>query len=118
MNGGRDRIVARLAHVDVIVGVDQFTRTNWLARELGAPIRDYFIRVGICASARSSLKDVQWEMFIELPFCHFFCCLHDQGGTVRIEQSEIVIGLGRAPFDQTEGANKRTRKAITANRKV
>src|SRR5438270_227799 len=29
-----------------------------------------------------------------------------------------MIGLGRAPFDQAEGANKRPRKAITADWKV
>ena len=37
---------------------------------------------------------------------------------MRVEQTEIVIRLGRGPFDQAERANERPRKAVTADREI
>ena len=57
-------------------------------------------------------------MFIEFAFCHFFRGLHDEGGAVGVEQPEIMVGLGRAPFDQTQRANERPAETITADGKI
>ena len=57
-------------------------------------------------------------MFVQFAFDHFFSGLNDQCGALGIEQTEIVMGLGRGPFNETEGANKRPREAITADWKV
>ena len=46
-------------------------------------------------------------MFVELALDHFFRRLDDEGGTMGVEQTKIVIGLGRGPFDQAERANER-----------
>src|SRR5436190_24249222 len=57
-------------------------------------------------------------MLVELSFDHFLPCLHDQGRAFRIKQTEIVITLGGGPLDQTQCANKRPRKPITADWKI
>ena len=44
-----NHVVARLAHVDVIIGMNEFARPDRFASELGATIRDHFVRVGVCA---------------------------------------------------------------------
>ena len=82
-------------------------RADWFTGELAATIRDYFVRVGVGARAGAGLENVEREMFVEFSFDHFFGRLHDEGGTMRIEQTEIVIRLRRGPFDQTERANER-----------
>jgi len=57
-------------------------------------------------------------MIVELPFGNFLGCLHNQRRPLCIEQTEIVIGLRGCPFDQTQRANKRPRKPITADWKI
>src|ERR1043166_1698111 len=118
MNRGRYHVVAGLAHVDMIVGMHQFARPNWLACELGAPIRDDFISVGVCACTRTGLENVQRKMIIEFSFNNFFSRSDDQRRTLRIKQAEIAICLRGSRFDQAKSANKRARKTVTAYRKI
>jgi hypothetical protein len=47
-------------------------------------------------------------MVVEFSFNNFFRRLDDQRRTLRIKQTEIVVCLRRRPFDQAEGANKRS----------
>src|SRR5690348_8945341 len=96
----------------------ELARTNRFSRQLGAPIRDDFVGVSVSAGAGTGLKNVERKMLIELPLNHFLSRLDDQRRPFRIEQPQIMIGLRRRPLNQTERADKGTRKAITANRKI
>ena len=98
--------------------MNQFTRPDRFARELGAPVRDDLVRVRVCARTRACLKNVERKMVVELSFDDFLGCLHDQRCALRIEQTEIMVGLRGRPFDQTQCANKRPRKPITAHGKI
>src|SRR6266536_4195743 len=98
--------------------MNQFTRPDRFACELGAPVRDDFVRVCVCARTRACLKNVERKMVVELSFDDFLGCLHDQRCALRVEQTEIMVGLRASPFDQAECANKRTRKPITAHGKI
>src|SRR2546422_1095103 len=98
--------------------MNQFTRPDWFASKLRAAICDYFVRVGVGACARTSLKNVERKMIVEFSLDDFLGCLHDQRGPLRIEQAKIMIGLRGPPFDQAQGANKRPRKPIAAHWKV
>jgi hypothetical protein len=46
-------------------------------------------------------------MVVEFSFNNFFSCLHDQRGTLCIEQAKVVICLRGSPFDQAKSANER-----------
>ena len=98
--------------------MDQLARTNWLARQLRAPICDYLICVRVRARARASLENVEREMVVQFAFNDFFGRLHDQGRAFGVEQTEIVIGLGGGPLNDPESANEWARETVTADRKV
>src|SRR5439155_9563998 len=59
MDHGRDHVVARLAHVDVIVRMNVLARSNRFARKLRAPVGDDFVRVRVRARAGAGLKNVE-----------------------------------------------------------
>ena len=110
VNRGWDHVVARLTHVDVIVRVNRIARADRFAGELAATIGDDFVRVRVRARAGAGLENVERKMLVELALDHFFRRLDDERGAMRIEQTEIVIGLRRGPFDQAERANERPAK--------
>ena len=110
VNGGWDHVVARLAHVDVIVRMNGLARADRFAGELAAAVRDHFVRVRVRARAGTGLENVEREMFVELALDHFFRRLDDERAAMGVEQTEIVIRLRRGPFDQTERANERPRE--------
>ncbi len=118
VHGRWDHVVARLSHVDMVVRVNRIFCADWFAGKLTATIRDDFIGVGVRARAGTGLENVERKMFVEFSFDHFFGRLHDEGGPMRVEQTEIVIGLRRGPFDQTERANEWPGEAISTDRKI
>src|SRR4029077_7125749 len=85
VNRGWDHVVARLAHVDVIVWMYKLTRADCSARNLRAAIGDPFVRFGVCAGARAGLEDIEWKMFVEFPIDDFLRCLHDQCAPFGVE---------------------------------
>ena len=107
MDGGRDHIIARLPHVDVIVGMYVLPRADRFARQLRGTIGDDFVRVRVGAGARTGLKNVQRKMVVEFSVNNFLSRLDDQRRTLCIEQAEIVICLRGSPLDQAKSANER-----------
>ncbi len=73
-------------------------RSYSFARKLSGPVRDYFICVGVCACARTSLKNIEGKMLVEFTFSDFFGRLRDQRRALGIEQAEIVVRLRGRPL--------------------
>ena len=118
VNGRWDHVVARLPHVDVIVRMNRIARADRFARQLAATVRDHLVRVRVRARAGTGLENIEREMLVELAFHHFFRGLDDEGAPMGIEQSKIRVRLRGGPFDQTQRANERPRKSISADRKI
>ena len=118
VNRGRDHVIARLTHVDVIVRVDRIFRADRFAGELAGAVRDYFIRVRVRARAGTGLENVEREMLVQFAFYDFFRRLNDERAPMGIEQPQIGVRLRGGPFYQAQGANEGSRKAIPANRKI
>ena len=118
MNRRRNDVVARLSHVDVVVWMYQLARTDRFAGQLRATIGNHLIDICVRARAGAGLKNVEWKMFVQFTFGHFLRRLHDERRAVRVEQTEIMIGLGSAPLDQTKRPNERAAESITAYRKI
>ena len=115
---GWDHVVARLAHVDVIVRVDRILRTDRFAGELAAAVRDHLVRVRVRARAGTGLENIEREMLVEFAFHDFFRRLDDEGGAMRIEQAEIGVRLRGRPFEKAKRANEWPGKSLAADRKV
>ncbi|KAI1693803.1 hypothetical protein DdX_20443 [Ditylenchus destructor] len=63
---GREAVVGRLAHIDVIVGMDR--RLAPACPQLLVGIAgDHFVDVHVGLGARSGLPDHQWKLIVELP---------------------------------------------------
>ena len=98
--------------------MNRIFRADRFSGELATTVRDHLVGVRVRARVRTGLENVEREMFVEFAFHDFFRRLHDQRAAFGVEQAEIVIGLGRRPFDQPKCANKRPGKTITADRKI
>ncbi len=62
----RDDVVARLAHVDVVIRVNRRAQSTSMAQELvGARCND-FVRVGVGRCPGTGLEDVEYKLIIQL----------------------------------------------------
>ena len=67
MNRRWKSIVGTLPHVHVIVGVDRFGFGKPIATiDFDRPVGDHFVDVHVTGRSRAGLKDVNWELVIEL----------------------------------------------------
>ena len=64
---GRERIVRRLTHVDVVVGVYRRLAPQLAAEQLDGAVRDDLVDVHVRLRARAGLPDVERELGVELP---------------------------------------------------
>ena len=118
MDRGRDHVVARLSHVDVIVWMHRILGADRFTGELTATVRDHLVRIRVRARAGTGLENVEWKMLVQFSFRDFFRGLDDERRAVMIEQTEIGIRLCRRPFDKAKRANEGPGKTLAANRKI
>ena len=111
VDGCRDRVVAALPHVHVVVGVDARRRPR-------GEMRDHFVRIHVAAGARARLKYVNGELAIVRAAGHCRGRGADRRGEPRVEQAQFGIGLRRRLLDQRQGANEGSRQRATADRKI
>lgn len=71
-----ETVVAGLAHVDMIVGVDLLA-AYLPSEDLDGPISDDLIRVHVRLSARAGLPHNQGEVFIKFPCDYLVARLHN-----------------------------------------
>ena len=67
MHGGRVGVVRRLAHIDVVVGMNRLLRAHHAAEHLDRAVRDHLIGVHVGLRAGAGLPDDQREMIVSLP---------------------------------------------------
>ena len=75
---GRERVVGRLAHVHMIVGVDRLLRAERAADQLDAPVGDDLVDVHVRLGARPGLPDIQRELGVQLAADHLIADPLDQ----------------------------------------
>ena len=92
MHSGREDVVRRLAHVDVIVRVDA----------LAGERRDHLVRVHVRAGARAGLEDVDRELVVELARCNAVGRRGDAARHVGVEEPEIGICTRSGRLDPAE----------------
>jgi hypothetical protein len=90
----RERVVRRLAHVDVIVRMHRRLAAELAAEQLDRAVRDHLIEVHVRLRARTGLPDDKREVAVELAVDHFARGAGDGGGPAAVEQAELPVGLG------------------------
>ena len=100
-----ESVVRGLAHVDVVVGVDRFFRSDLAAQHLDGAVRDHLVGVHVRLGARSGLPDDEREMVVPFALDHFGRRLDDGPAEFRIEQPELHVGFCGGLFDRAERAD-------------
>lgn len=77
------RIIATLAHVDVIIGVHRLLAPQLAAQDLNSTIANDLVYVHVTLSTASSLEDDKWEVIYQLARDHFVGSLVDSASDLR-----------------------------------
>ena len=91
MHRGRKRVVRRLRHVDVIVGMNGLLRAHLAAGQLDRAVRDDLVDVHVRLRSGAGLPDAQRKMRVELALDDFVGRRDDQPRLFGVELAEIVI---------------------------
>ena len=112
VNGGRNDVIAALAHVDVIIGM------HLRAQALGREARNDLVGIHVGTGPRTGLEDINGELRI-VPAVGYFQrrCL-DRHRLAGLEQAELRIRTGSGPLDEAQGANEAPRHGQAADREV
>ena len=65
VHGGREGVVARLAHVHVVVGMDGRLGAHLAAEQLDGAVRDHLVHIHVGLRAAARLEDDQREVLGE-----------------------------------------------------
>jgi hypothetical protein len=105
MHGGGIGVVGRLAHVDVIVGMDRLLGALHPAHHLDGAVADHFIGVHVGLGARAGLPHHQREMVVQLAVDHFLGGLDDGLADRLVQAAQRHVGLGGGALDDAQGAD-------------
>src|SRR5689334_15895341 len=108
MDGRREDVVRRLAHVDVVV------RVHVIARERG----HHLVRVHVRRRARAGLEDVDRELVVELAGGDALAGLGDALCLAFVEQAELGVDSRRGRLDATEPARDGGRDRLAGDGEV
>ena len=71
MHGRRERIVRRLAEIDMVIGMDRRFGAERRAHQLIGAVGDDLVDIHVGASARTALQSIDYDVFIEHAFIQF-----------------------------------------------
>jgi hypothetical protein len=118
VHGGGKRVVGRLRHVDVIVGMDGPLAAHDPAGNFNGAIGDHLVDVHVGLRAAARLPDAQREMVVELSADDFVGGLDDEVALFRRESVELEIDERRGFFEDAESADQFGRHGVLADGKV
>ena len=112
VDGGRDDVVAALAAVDVVVGMDRLAEAA--AREVG----DDLVDVHVGAGAGAGLVDAERKLVGVTAGRDLERRVRDRRGKRRRQLAELAVRLGCGPLDQPDRADELRRHAVAADAEV
>jgi hypothetical protein len=99
VQGGREAVVGRLAHVDVVVGMDRGLAAAGAGEDLVGAAGDDLVRVHVRLRAAAGLPDDEGELVVELAVDDFLRGGVDGGGDGFVEAVRPVYA-GGGLFDE------------------
>ena len=118
MHRGRERIVRRLAHVDVIVRMHRLLGAEFAAEHLVGAVGDHLVQVHVALGAGAGLPDHERKVIVELAVDHLMRRAGDGAGTARVDQAQLAVGLGCGKLDDAEGVNDAHRHPVMADTEI
>ena len=115
---GRERIVRRLAHIDVIVGMNRLLGAEFAAQQFVGAIGDHLVEVHVGLGAGAGLPDHQRKMIVELALDHLARGADDGAGAACVQQSQFAIGFRGRQFDDAERADDIHRHPVAADAEI
>jgi hypothetical protein len=112
VDGGRNRVVAALPHVDLVVGVHGALEVR--ARQRG----DHLVGVHVRAGAGAGLEHVYRELCVVRPGDDLGGRGFDRRGDSRIEEPQAPVGARRRLFHQRERGDEAAWHGQAADGKV
>ncbi len=100
VDGRGNHVVAALAHVDVVVGVDR------LAAVVGGQARDHLVHVHVGAGAGTRLEHVHGELIHMGAAKYFITGGLDGLGPIRVQQAQYGVGARGAALDPHHGMDE------------
>ena len=110
--GAGERVVARLAGVDVVVGVDVE-----VAREVREPCHD-LVDVHVGRRAGAGLEDVDRELVVVVAVRDLTRPPRDRSGAAGVEHAELGVDVGGGGLEQRECVDDAGRHRLPADREV
>ena len=118
MHRGRESVVRRLAHIDVIVGMNRILGAELAGEQFVGAVGDHLVDVHVGLRAGAGLPNHQRELIVELAVDDFGRRLHDRLGAPRIERAELAIDFGGGALDQRQRRDQRPRHALVADAEI
>ena len=115
VHGRRKRVIRRLRHVDVVVGMNRLLRSHFAAGDFDGAVGDDLVHVHVGLGAAAGLPDAQRELVVELAGDDFVGGLHDQLGFVGGKLAQILIHQRAGFFEHAKGADQLRRHGVAAN---
>eukprot|EP01136_Pigoraptor_vietnamica_P003255 Opistho-1_new@32269 len=113
-----ERVIGRLAHVDVVVGVHQLP-AELATEQLNRAVRNHLVDVHVRLGSRARLPNDEGEFVDQLAADDLVGRLHDGISDLRVE-AKLHVDLCRRLLENTEGLDEGLGHAltVTANLKV
>jgi hypothetical protein len=115
---GREHVVRGLAHVDVVVRVQQARFAALAAHQLGAAVGQHLVHVHVALGARAGLPDRQRELARMASLQHFVGGAHDGVGLVLRQLAERAVDRGGGALDLGQRGHQFRRHFLGRNVEV
>src|ERR1700722_7777223 len=115
VHGSGERIVGRLRHVDVIIGMNWLLRSQRAARQFNGAVRNHLIDVHVGLGAAAGLPDAQGKLVVKFAGNHFVGGLRDEPGFVGRKLAQILIHQRAGFLEDAKGADHLRRHGVAAN---
>ena len=102
---GRERVVRRLRHVHVVVGMDRLMTAERLAGDLRAAVGDHLVDVHIELGAAASHPDMQRELVLVLAVQDFVADTDNQVFLGIAKPARLVVDQSGRLFDDRVGGD-------------
>ena len=115
---GGKRVVGRLRHVYVVIGVNGLLAAHLAAGDFDGAIGDHLVDVHVGLRAAAGLPDAQRKMIVELAGDDFVGGAGDELGFFVRELAEVLIYQRGGLFEDAEGADELGRHGVFADVEV
>jgi len=113
-----DDVIARLAHVDVVVWMHRVVRAERLTEDLVSAVGDHLVGVGVGRRPRTGLEDIDHEILVKLAFLDFLRRLLDRISEARLQQPQLSVDQRRGTLDLGQRPDEAPRQSKSADREV